>query len=157
MRTFAGTLQASGLRFGVVAARFNGLVTDRLLDGALRGLSEHGASESDIEVVRVPGSFEVPLAVRLLASSGRVHAVVALGAIIRGETPHHEHLASTVIRQLATVMCQHEVPVALGILTTDTVEQALARADHTAANKGYEAAVTAIEMATLRRTLIGLG
>lgn len=153
MKTHEGTLLAQGFRFGVVASRFNSLVTTQLLDGALAALRQHGVREDDVEVIRVPGAFEVPLPARLLAASGRVHAVVCLGAIIKGQTPHYDYIASAVIGALSRIMHEHDVPVALGILTTDTVEQALERAGVKLGNKGYEAAMTAIEMASLRRAL----
>jgi 6,7-dimethyl-8-ribityllumazine synthase len=153
MITHAGSLDARGLRFGVVAARFNSVVTDRLLDGALRALREHGAAEDDIEVMRVPGAFELPLFARLLAGSGRIDAVICLGAIIKGETPHFDYISTATIGTLSQLMLHHDVPVVLGVLTTDDVEQALARADETRANKGFEAAATAVEMASLRHVL----
>jgi 6,7-dimethyl-8-ribityllumazine synthase len=153
MRRYEGTLQAEGLRFGIVVARFNHLVTEPLLEGALAALRRHGAREEDIEVVHVPGSFEAPLFARLLAKSGRIQAVVCLGAIIKGETPHYDYISSAVISSLAAIMREVEVPIALGILTTDTFDQAVQRAGGKLGNKGYEAAVTAIEMASLRRAL----
>ena len=153
MKKFEGTLQAQGLRFGVVAARFNHLVTDPLLDGALAALRRHGAREDDIQVVHVPGSFEAPLFARLLAKSGQVDAVICLGAVIKGETPHFDYISSAVIGGLAAIMRETEIPVALGILTTDTFDQAVQRAGGKLGNKGYEAAVTAIEMASLRKAL----
>jgi 6,7-dimethyl-8-ribityllumazine synthase len=153
MKNFEGTLQAQGLRFGIVVARFNHLVTDPLLDGALAALRRHGANDDDIEVVHVPGAFEAPLFARLLAKSGRIHAVIGLGAIIKGETPHYDYISSAVIGGLAAIMRETEVPVALGILTTDTFDQAMQRAGGKLGNKGYEAAVTAIEMASLREAL----
>ena len=153
MKKFEGTLQAQGLRFGIVVARFNHLVTDPLLEGALAALRRHGAGDDDIEVVHVPGAFEAPLFARLLAKSGRIHAVISLGAIIKGETPHYDYISSAVIGGLAAIMRETEVPVALGILTTDTFDQAMQRAGGKLGNKGYEAAVTAIEMASLRASL----
>lgn len=155
MKKFEGTLQAQGLRFGIVVARFNHLVTDALLEGALAALRRHGANEDDIEVVYVPGSFEAPLFARLLAESGRIHAVISLGAIIKGETPHYDYISSAVVSGLAAVMRETQVPVALGILTTDTFDQAVQRAGGKLGNKGYEVTVTAIEMATLRESLKG--
>ncbi len=153
MIEFEGKLQAAGLRFGVIAARFNALVTDRLLEGALAALRQHGAADDDIEVMRVPGSFEIPLFARLLAETGRIDAVVCLGAIIKGETPHYDYISHATIGALGDIMLRYDVPVALGILTTDNVEQALERADAARGNKGFEAAATAIEMASLRRAV----
>jgi 6,7-dimethyl-8-ribityllumazine synthase len=153
MRKHEGTLQAAGLRFGIVVARFNHLVTEPLLEGAVAALRRHGTAEDAIEVVHVPGSFEAPLFARLLARSGRVDAVICLGAIIRGETPHYDYISSAVVSGLAAIMRETEVPVALGILTTDNFDQAVQRAGGKLGNKGYEAAVTAIEMASLRKAL----
>jgi len=153
MKKHEGTLQAQGLRFGIVVARFNHLVTEPLLEGALAALRRHGAGEDDVHVVHVPGSFEAPLFARLLAKSGKVDAVVCLGAVIKGETPHFDYISSAVVNGLAAIMRETEIPVALGILTTDTFDQAVQRAGGKLGNKGYEAAVTAIEMASLRKTL----
>jgi len=153
MKNYEGTLQAEGLRFGIVVARFNHLITDPLLEGALAALRRHGAREDDIQVVRVPGSFEIPLFARLLARSGKVDGLVCLGAVIKGETPHFDYISSAAISSLAAIMREHEVPIALGVLTTDTYDQAVQRAGGKLGNKGYEAAVTAIEMASLRRAL----
>lgn len=153
MKTHEGSLDAKGLRFGLVASRFNDLVTERLLEGALRALRRHGAREQDIEVVRVPGSFEIPLFARVLAASGRFDAIVCLGAIVQGETPHHDHIARAVFGSLVRIMEEHGIPVALGILTTRSTEQALERAGGKLGNKGEEAASTAVEMASLARSL----
>jgi 6,7-dimethyl-8-ribityllumazine synthase len=155
MKTYEGTLQAQGLRFGVVVARFNHLVTEPLLEGALAALRRHGAGDDDIHVVHVPGSFEAPLFARLLAIGGKVDAVICLGAVIKGETPHFDYISSAVVNGLAAIMRETEVPIALGILTTDTFDQAMQRAGGKLGNKGYEAAVTAIEMASLRKALDG--
>lgn len=155
MKNYEGTVQAGGLRFGIVVSRFNHLITDPLLEGALAALRRHGAREDDIQVVRVPGSFEIPLFARLLAGNGKVDAVVCLGAVIRGETPHFDYISSAAIGSLATIMRETEVPIALGVLTTDTYDQAVQRAGGKLGNKGYEVAVTAIEMASLRKALAG--
>lgn len=155
MKSYEGTLQAQGLRFGIVVARFNHLVTEPLLEGALAALRRHGAAEDDIHVVHVPGSFEAPLFARKLARSGKVDAVVCLGAVIKGETPHFDYISSAVVNGLAAIMRETEVPIALGILTTDTFDQAVQRAGGKLGNKGYEAAVTAVEMASLRKALDG--
>ncbi len=159
----AGQLDARGLTFGIVLSRFNSRVTDLLLSGALDGLTRHGADSARITVVRVPGSFEVPQAVRMLAHEGvrtatgpvRVDAILALSALVRGETPHFDHLASTVTRALDTISGETGIPVANGVLTCDSLEQAMDRAGGKSGNKGFEAAMTAIEMANLRRQLAG--
>lgn len=153
MKTYEGTLQAEGLRFGIVVARFNHLITDPLLEGALAALRRHGAREDDIQVVHVPGSFEIPLFARLLAKSGKVDGLVCLGAVIKGETPHFDYISSASISSLAAIMRETEIPIALGVLTTDTYDQAVQRAGGKLGNKGFEAAVTAIEMASLRKAL----
>jgi 6,7-dimethyl-8-ribityllumazine synthase len=155
MKNYEGTVQAGGLRFGIVVSRFNHLITDPLLEGALAALRRHGAREDDIQVVHVPGSFEIPLFARLLAGNGKVDAVVCLGAVIRGETPHFDYISSAAIGSLATIMRETEVPIALGVLTTDTYDQAVQRAGGKLGNKGYEAAVTAVEMASLRKAMAG--
>lgn len=153
MKKYEGTLQAEGLRFGIVVARFNHLITDPLLEGALAALRRHGAREDDIRVVHVPGAFEIPLFTQLLAKSGTVDGLICLGAVIKGETPHFDYISSASIGSLACIMRDSEVPIALGILTTDTYDQAVQRAGGKVGNKGYEAAVTAIEMASLRKAL----
>ncbi len=155
MHQMAGDLDARDLSFGIVLSRFNSRVTDVLLNGALDGLVRHGANNDRITVVRVPGSFEIPQGVRLLASHGKApDAVLALGALIRGETPHFDHLASVVTRALEQICAATGVPIANGVLTCDTLEQALERAGGKGGNKGFDAALTAIEMANLRRALV---
>jgi 6,7-dimethyl-8-ribityllumazine synthase len=138
-----------------VVSRFNRAVTSQLLAGALEALDAHGVAEQDVEVVHVPGAFEVPFAARRLAANGRFDAVVCLGAVIRGETPHFEYLAAEVTRGIGRVVEDHGLPIAFGVLTTETVEQALERAGAGHGNKGYEAVVTAIEMARLAEQLGG--
>lgn len=152
-RVLEGTHSAKGLRIGIAVSRFNDAVTDRLLEGALKTLRDAGAVDRDVMVVRVPGAFELPLAARLLLRRRRCHVVVCLGAVIRGETPHFDYIAHAVATGIVTVGVTEERPVVFGVLTTDTVEQALARADHSGVNRGAEAATTAIEMATLARRL----
>jgi 6,7-dimethyl-8-ribityllumazine synthase len=152
-KTHQGSQEGARLRVGVVVSRFNGVVTERLLAGALEQLRRCGVKDESIEVVHVPGAFEIPLPVRLLADSGRVDAVVCLGAVVRGETPHFEYISSAVFHQITRLMAEHRLPIALGILTTDTMEQALERSGGRHGNKGAEAAATAVEMATLGRTL----
>lgn len=153
MTVFEGTFQASGLRFGVVVSRFNELVTRRLLEGALDALERHGAGDGAVDVAWVPGAVEIPLAARRMAESGRYQAVVALGAVIRGETSHYDAVCSMVSSGVTRAALDSGVPVAFGVLTTDTTDQALARAGGKAGNKGFEAAMGAIEMATLMRDL----
>lgn len=152
VRTLEGDLQGQGLKVAIVASRFNGFITDRLIDGAVDGLRRHGVEEKDISLVKVPGSFELPLAVRR-ACAGKVDAVVALGALIRGGTPHFDYLSAEVTKGIALVTLETGVPVAFGVLTTDTVEQAIERAGTKAGNKGFEAALSAIEMAKLLKRM----
>ncbi len=152
VRTLEGDLQGQGLKVAIVASRFNSFITDRLIEGAVDALRRHGVEEKDISLVKVPGSFELPLAVRR-ASAGKVDAVVALGALIRGGTPHFDYLSAEVTKGIAQVSLETGVPVAFGVLTTDTVEQAIERAGTKAGNKGFEAALSAIEMAKLLKKL----
>lgn len=153
MKTHQGGPDGSGLHVALVVSRFNSVVTERLLQGALGFLRSSGVAEDAIEVARVPGAFEIPLAAQAFADRGRVSAVICLGAVIRGETPHFEYISQAVFHSLAQISTQHRLPVALGVLTTNTLEQALARAGDDAGNKGREAAQTAIEMANLRKLL----
>ena len=152
-RDVQGSLQGQGLRIGVVVARFNDFITSRLLDGAKAALSSHGVRDDDVTVASVPGSFEVPLTAKKMAGSGRFDAIVCLGAVIRGETGHYEHVAGEAAKGVSSVGLSTGVPTVFGILTTDTVEQAINRAGGKQGNSGYNAAVTAIEMANLLRTL----
>jgi 6,7-dimethyl-8-ribityllumazine synthase len=151
--TIEGELNARGLRFGIVASRFNDFIVDRLLGAAMETLLKHGAEAADIEVVRVPGAFETPLALKKLAGSRRHDALIALGCVIRGATPHFDYVAGEASRGVAQVGLSHEIPVGFGILTVDTVEQAIERAGTKGGNKGADAALSAIEMATLLRKL----
>lgn len=151
LRTLEGKLDATGLRFALVVGRFNHLVAERLLEGALDCLRRHGAKEEDLTVVRVPGSWELPLAVDRIAASGQYHAVVALGVLIRGETPHFDYVAAECSKGLSQVALAHKLPVAFGVLTCDTMEQALDRAGGKGGNKGWDAALAAMEMAQLWR------
>ncbi len=144
-----GVLDASGKRFGIVVSRFNEMVSKQLLGGALDCLYRHGAEESSVEVAWVPGSFEIPLAAKAMADSGRFDAVICLGAVIRGGTPHHQYIASEVTKGIAQVSLNTGVPVAYGVITPDTLEQAFERAGTKAGNKGWDAALSAIEMANL--------
>ena len=148
-----GNLDASGLRFGVVAARFNDFIVERLLAGAVDALTKHGANPAEIEIVRVPGAYEIPLAVNKLAKSRRFDALIALGCVIRGATPHFEHVAGEASRGIGQASLAHQIPVGFGLLTVDTIEQAIERAGTKAGNKGADAALSAVEMATLLRQL----
>jgi 6,7-dimethyl-8-ribityllumazine synthase len=152
VRTIEGDLQGQGLKVAIVVSRFNSFITDRLVEGALDALRRHGVQEKDISLVKVPGSFELPLAVRK-AAAGKVDAVIALGALIRGGTPHFEYLCAEVTKGIAQATLTSGLPVAFGVLTTDTIEQAIERAGTKAGNKGFEAAMTAIEMSRLLRQM----
>ena len=149
METIQGTGRATGFRFALVVSKYNDFVTDRLQAGAVAALADAGAASGDITVVRVPGAFEIPLAAQHAAESGRFDAVVCLGCVIRGETPHFESIASAVAHGLTTAAAASGVPMAFGVLTTNSMEEALARAGDGAGNKGHEAAVAAIEMAEI--------
>ena len=151
-----GSLVATGLRFGIVVARFNSLITDQLLSGALDALKRHGAAEADIEVYRCQGTFELPALLRRVARSGRHDAVVSLGAVIRGGTPHFEYVSGEATKGVATVSMEADCAVSMGILTCDTMEQALERAGVKAGNKGAEAAVAAVEQANVFREVARL-
>jgi 6,7-dimethyl-8-ribityllumazine synthase len=153
IRTLNGDLVARDLRFAIVAARFNDLIVDSLIRGAVDALLRHGASEKQIELIRVPGAFDLPFVVKRVAASKRYDAVVALGAVIRGATPHFEHVAGQCAAGLARVADETGVPVAFGVLTTDTIEQAIERAGTKAGNKGADAALCALELANLLRRL----
>ncbi len=148
-----GDLAATGLKFGIVAARFNDFITSRLLEGALDGLRRHGAAEGDIEVVRVPGSYEIPLAAKVMAQSKKYNAVICLGAVIRGATPHFEYVSAEVSKGVAAVSLDAGLPVIFGVLTTDTIEQAIERAGTKSGNKGWDAALSAIEMANVMKQI----
>ena len=151
MTSYNGQLRGDGLRVAIVCGRFNDLITERLLAGARDGLLRHGVDEASITEVWVPGAFELPLAASRLASSGEYDAVICLGAVIRGATGHYEHVAGQCAAGIARVALDTGVPVVFGVLTTDTIEQALARAGGDRGNKGYEAAVTALEMVQVLR------
>jgi 6,7-dimethyl-8-ribityllumazine synthase len=151
--TYEGRLDAAGLRVAVVVSRFNELITRQLLEGARDGLRRHGADEETLSEVWVPGAFEIPPVAQRLARSGAFDAVVCLGAVIRGATPHFDHVANQTAAGIARAAQETGVPVIFGILTTDTIEQAIERAGTKAGNKGFDAAVAAIEMANLLRQL----
>ena len=150
---FEGKLEAKGLKFGIIVSRFNSFISERLLEGAVDALVRHGGDDRNIYVARVPGAFEIPLAAQKLAGSGKYDAVICLGAVIRGSTPHFDYVASEVTKGIASVSLASGVPISFGVLTTDTIEQAVERAGTKAGNKGFEAAVTAIETANLLKAL----
>ena len=148
-KIWEGDLRAEGIRFGIVLSRFNEFMGQRLLDGAIDALVRHGADEGDIEVVRVPGAFEIPIAIKRMADSGRYGALIALAVIIRGSTPHFEDIAAEVTKGIAQVQLQTGIPIGFGIITADTFEQAIERAGSKMGNKGWQAALAAIEMVNL--------
>ena len=148
---YESSLDGSGLRVGVIVSRFNSVVTDRLLEGALDELRRHGVTDERIRVASVPGAFELPLTAELMARGAHVDAIACLGAIVKGETPHFDMIAQWVVAELGRLSVLHRVPVALGVLTTNTIEQALERAGGQHGNKGHDAALVAIEMANLAR------
>ena len=150
---YEGNMVATGLRFGLVVSRWNAFITERLLEGALDTLKRHGADLEIVDVSRVPGTFEVPLVAQRMAASGRYDAVICLGCLIRGSTPHFDYIASECSKGIANATLQTGVPVAFGVLTCETIEQAIERAGTKAGNKGAEAAGAAIEMASLLRAL----
>lgn len=155
MKLRKGSHDATGLRFGIVVARFNRFVTSKLLSSCVQALTQAGAKDDAIEVVRVPGAFEIPLAARTLATSGRFDAVICLGAVIRGDTPHFEYISSEASRGIGQAALDSGVPVIFGVLTTDTVAQAIERAEPSKHNRGGEAAKSAIEMATVMKMYNG--
>jgi len=152
-KVIEGHLDAGGLRFGLVVSRFNSFICDRLVEGAVDALVRHGADAANIDIAKVHGAFELPLATQRLAQSGRYDALVCLGAVIRGSTPHFDYVAAEVSKGLASVGLASGLPVAFGVLTTDTIEQAIERAGTKAGNQGFEAAVTAIEMVNFLKKL----
>ena len=152
MKVLEGKLTAEGLRIGIVAARFNEFITNKLVSGAIDALTRHGASEENMTMAWVPGAFEIPLAAQKMASSGKFDAVICLCAVIRGSTPHFDYVSNEVTKGVAHVGLQTGVPTVFGVLTTDTIEQAIERAGTKAGNKGFDAAMTAIEMANLLKS-----
>jgi len=151
IQTIEGEFRAEGARFGIVVGRFNGFVVESLLGGALDTLLRHGVAREDLTVVKVPGSWEIPIAARRLARAGRFDALIALGAVIRGGTPHFEYVAGECAKGLAQVSMEEDLPVAFGVLTVDTIEQAIERSGTKAGNKGAEAAMSALEMVSVLR------
>jgi 6,7-dimethyl-8-ribityllumazine synthase len=152
-RTLEGKISAEGYRFGLVVSRFNDFISSKLVEGALDALKRHGATEEQVLLVKVPGAFEIPLAAKKLAESGKVDAVICLGAVIRGSTPHFDYVAAEVSKGIAVVALETKVPVAFGVLTTDNLEQAIERAGTKSGNKGWDAALAAMEMVNLFKEL----
>jgi 6,7-dimethyl-8-ribityllumazine synthase len=152
-KTIQGNLSSAGLRLAIVVSRFNDFVTNRLLEGALDALERTGAADTDLLIVKVPGSFEIPLAARKLVKTGKYDAIICLGTIIRGDTPHWEYIGNEVTKGIASVSLEAGIPVSFGVLTADTVEQAIDRAGLKSGNKGFDAAMSAIEMASLVKQL----
>jgi 6,7-dimethyl-8-ribityllumazine synthase len=148
-----GKLDATGLKVGLAVSRFNSFIAERLLEGAIDALRRHGAAEADLTVVRVPGAFELPLVTKKMADSKKYDAIICLGAVIRGATPHFDYVSAEVSKGIASVGLDTGIPVAFGVLTTDNIEQAVERAGTKAGNKGFEAAMTAIEMVNLLRSM----
>jgi len=153
MKVIQGELQAKGLRFAVIVSRFNDFITGKLLEGAVDALVRHGAKEEDIDVIKVPGAFEIPLTAKKVASKGSYNALICLGTVIRGATPHFDYVAAEVSKGVATASMETGVPMAFGVLTTDTIEQAVERAGTKSGNKGFDAAMAAIEMAQVFKKL----
>ena len=153
MKIYEGKLLAQDLRFGIIVSRFNDFICDRLLGGALDALKRSGAEEKNIDVFKVPGAFEIPLIAKKVAGTGRFDAVICLGAVIRGSTPHFDYVANEVSKGVASVSLDAAIPISFGVLTTDTLEQAIERAGSKAGNKGWDAAMAAIEMANLYQQL----
>ncbi|UTR09559.1 6,7-dimethyl-8-ribityllumazine synthase [Evansella sp. LMS18] len=151
-KVFEGNLVASGLKFGIVTGRFNDFITSKLLEGAQDALRRHGADEENVDIAWVPGAFEIPLIAKKMAESGEYDAVITLGTVIRGSTPHFDYVCSEVAKGVGSITLSSGVPVIFGVLTTDTIEQAVERAGTKAGNKGYEAGVSAIEMANLTKS-----
>jgi 6,7-dimethyl-8-ribityllumazine synthase len=152
-RTLEGKISAEGYRFGLIVSRFNDFISSKLVEGAVDALKRHGATEEQLLLVKVPGAFEIPLAAKKLAESGKVDAVICLGAVIRGSTPHFDYVAAEVSKGIAVVTLETKVPVAFGVLTTDNLEQAIERAGTKSGNKGWDAALAAMEMVNLLKQL----
>jgi 6,7-dimethyl-8-ribityllumazine synthase len=153
MKVYEGKLDAKGMKFGIVASRFNNFIVERLVDGALDALKRHNASEEAIEIVRTPGAFEIPLAASKMARSGRYDAVICLGAVIRGSTTHYDYICAEVSKGIAHIALETGVPVIFGVLTTENIEQAIERAGSKSGNKGFDSALVAIEMAAVLKEL----
>jgi len=153
VKTYEGKLIAKGLKFGIVLSRFNNFIGERLLEGALDALRRSGTEEGDCSVIRVPGAFEIPLAVKKMVKTGRYDAIICLGSVIRGATPHFAYIATEVTKGIASLSLESEIPISFGVLITDTIEQAIERAGTKVGNKGFDAAMAAIEMANLMKEI----
>lgn len=153
MKIYEGNLVAQNLKVGIVVGRFNEFIVAKLLGGAIDGLKRHGMTEEDIEIAWVPGAFEIPLVAKKMANTKKYDAVICLGAVIKGSTPHFDYVCAEASKGIASVSLNTEIPVIFGVLTTDTIEQAIERAGTKAGNKGYDAAMTAIEMANLLKVM----
>lgn len=153
VKTIQGNLNAAGLTFAIVLSRFNDFVTHRLLEGALDALTRTGAAEEDLDVIKVPGSFEIPLAAKKVINTGKYDGVICLGTLIQGETPHFAYICNEVTKGIASVSLDSEVPVTFGVVTAESVEQAIDRAGLKSGNKGFEAAMSAVEMVNLLKQL----
>lgn len=156
-KVIEGQLVAAGIHFGIVAGRFNSFVSEHLVTGAIDTIVRHGGKRSDITVVRVPGSFEIPLACKRLAESGKIDAIVAVGAVIRGSTSHYDYVCNEMAKGISSVQLATSIPIGFGVITTDTIEQAIERSGCKAGNKGAEAALAAIEMANLMKEIVREG
>ena len=152
-RVLEGQLSAEGFKFGIIVSRFNDFISSRLVEGAMDALLRHGATEEQVSVIKVPGAFEIPLTAKKLAESGQYDAVICLGAVIRGSTPHFDYVAAEVSKGIASVALESRIPVTFGVLTTDNLEQAIERAGSKSGNKGYNGAMAAIEMVNLFKEL----
>lgn len=155
MKTYEGSMVANHMKVGIVAARFNEFITSKLLGGTMDGLLRHGVQEEDVQVAWVPGAFEIPLIAAKMAKSGKYDAVICLGAVIRGSTSHYDYVCAEVSKGIAHVSLESDIPVMFGVLTTDTIEQAIERAGTKAGNKGYDCALGAVEMVNLIRQIEG--
>ncbi|MGL1890676.1 MAG: 6,7-dimethyl-8-ribityllumazine synthase [Spirochaetaceae bacterium] len=153
MKEINGNLIAEGLKFGIIVARFNSFITERLLEGSIDCITRHGGDESNIEIIRVPGAFEIPLVAQKLAKSNKYDAIICLGSVIRGATTHYDYVCNEAVKGISQVSLNQEIPVMFGILTTDTIEQAVERAGTKAGNKGFDSALGAIEMANLLKNI----
>jgi 6,7-dimethyl-8-ribityllumazine synthase len=153
MKQFEGELQAEGLKFAIIVSRFNDFITNKLLDGAVDALVRHGSSEKNIDVIKVPGAFEIPLVAKIVAEKKSYDAVICLGTVIRGATPHFDYVAGEAAKGIATASMETGIPIAFGVITSDNIEQAVERAGSKSGNKGWDAAMVAIEMAQLLKKL----
>ena len=153
VKLFEGRISAEGFRFGIIVSRFNDFISSKLVEGALDALKRHGARDEMISLIKVPGSFEIPVAARKMADSGQFDAIICLGAVIRGATPHFDYVAAEVSKGIAAVSLESKIPVSFGVLTTDSLEQAIERAGAKSGNKGWDAAMAAMEMANLFKEL----